>query len=105
MPYNVYVIELDKEVIKSKKFRFQNPKMNPRKSCFYVGQTCREPEERFQQHKEGYKANIFVKKYGLELRKRKYKKFNPIESRREAERIEMELTNKLRKKGHGVWSN
>jgi len=29
----------------------------------------------------------------------------PIETREEAEKIEKELTKKLRKKGHGVWSN
>ncbi|GAH10594.1 unnamed protein product [marine sediment metagenome] len=39
------------------------------------------------------------------LRPRKYKKYNPIETREEAERIEQLLTEKLRKKGHGVWSN
>ena len=53
MPYNVYVIELDKEVLKSRKFR----------------------------------------------------KYNPIKKREEAEYIEQILTEKLRKKGHGVWSN
>jgi len=105
MQYHVYVIELDKDVMKSKKFRQQNPDMNPRKACFYVGQTCHDPDIRFTQHKQGYKANSFVKRYGLYLRKRKYKKYNPIKTREQAERIEEELTEKLRKKGHGVWSH
>ena len=105
MPYNVYVIELDKEVQTSKKFQRQNPNMNPKKACFYVGQTSHEPDTRFRQHKQGYKANSFVKKYGLYLRERKYRKYNPIETRKEAERIEQELTDTLRKKGHGVWSH
>jgi hypothetical protein len=105
MPYSVYIIELDKEVIKSKKFRIRNPNMNPRKACYYVGQSAHLPEIRFKQHKEGYKSNSFVKRYGLNLKTRKYRKFNPIKSRKEAEEIEKKLTEKLRKKGHGVWSN
>ncbi len=37
--------------------------------------------------------------------RRKYSKYNPIETREEAEKIEQELANKYRRKGHGVWSN
>lgn len=105
MPYYVYVIELGKEIIKSKKFRKRNPNLNPKRTCYYVGQTCHDPEVRFKQHKTGYKANHFVKKYGLRLSRRKFKKYNPIKTREEAETIERKLTEKLRKKGHGVWSN
>ena len=105
MAYNVYVIELDKDVLISKKFRERNPHMNPRLACYYIGQTTHDPMTRFKQHKTGYKANRFVKKYGLRLIPRKFKKFNPIKKREEAEHIERWLTNKLRKKGHGVWSN
>jgi len=105
MSYHVYVIELDKEVLKSKKFRKRNPNFNPKKACFYVGQSVHKPEIRFKQHKEGYKSNNFVKKFGLRLIQRIYKKFNPIKTREEAEYIEKKLTEKLRKKGYGVWSN
>jgi predicted GIY-YIG superfamily endonuclease len=105
MPYNVYVIELNKEVLTSKKFRIKNPHMNPRKACYYVGQTTHDPITRLKQHKTGYKANRFVKKYGLKLKPRKFKKYNPIEKREEAEQIEQGLAEKLRRKGHGVWSN
>jgi hypothetical protein len=105
MPYYVYVIELDKEVLKSKKFRERNPDINPKKACFYVGQSVHEPEIRFKQHKQGYKSNSYVKRYGLWLRPRKYRKHNPIKTREEAEEIEHQLANKLRQKGYGVWSN
>lgn len=105
MPYYVYVIKLDKKVLSSKKFREKNPCLNPRRACFYVGQTCRHPKIRFEQHKDGYKSNHFVKKYGIKLIPRKYKKYNPINTRKEAERIEQFLAEKLRKKGYGVWSN
>ena len=105
MPYNVYVIKLDKKVLTSKKFREKNPYMKKRKACFYVGQTCHDPDTRFNQHKSGYKSNSFVKRYGIKLIPRKYKRYNPIKKRKEAEYIEQMLTEKLRKKGHGVWSN
>jgi predicted GIY-YIG superfamily endonuclease len=105
MAYNVYVIALDKEVINSKKFRVKNPNMNNRKSCYYVGQTTHDPITRFKQHKEGYKANRYAKKYGLRLEPRIYSRFNPIAKRREAEKIEQWISEKLREKGHGVWSN
>jgi predicted GIY-YIG superfamily endonuclease len=105
MPYNVYVIELDKKVLTSKKFREKNPHMNTQKTCFYVGQTTHDPETRFKQHKDGYKANSYAKKYGLRLEPRIYTRFNPIAKRKEAERIEQWVALKLREKGHGVWSN
>ena len=105
MSCNVYVIELDKEVLISKKFREKNPHLNPRKACFYVGQTTHDPETRFKQHKTGYKSNRFVKKYGLRLIPQIFKKFNPIPKRKDAEFIEKWIAEKLREKGHGVWSN
>ena len=105
MAYNVYVIELDKEVMTSKKFRIKNPNMNPRKACFYVGQTTHDPETRFQQHKAGYKANRYAKKYGIKLEPKIFLKFNPIKNRKEAEFLEKWIADKLREKGHGVWSN
>ncbi len=105
MAYNVYVIKLDKEVLKSKKFRERNPNLNPRRACFYVGQTTHDPVTRFKQHKQGYKSNSFVKRYGIRLAWRKFQRYNPIKTREDAEQIEQWLTNKLRKKGHGIWSN
>ena len=105
MPYYVYVIELDKKVMQSKKFLKCNPNIDTHKPCFYVGQTCRQPETRFTQHKNGYKANSFVKYYGLWLKRNIYEKLNPIHTRAEAEKTEEELADVLRQKGHGVWSH
>ena len=105
MPYYVYVIEMDKEVMQSKKFRKRNPKMNPKLPCYYVGQSYHKPEVRFKQHKEGYKSNSYVKRYGLRLLPKFYTKNNPIQTRKNAEYIEQQLTKKLRAKGYGVWSN
>ncbi|MFO7677461.1 MAG: ribose-5-phosphate isomerase [Thermoplasmatota archaeon] len=103
--YYVYVIALDKKVVESKKFRLKNPSMSPRGKCYYVGQSYLNPEIRFQQHMRGYKSNSLVKKYGIKLCKRLFQKYNPITTRNEALIIEQELTEKLRRKGHGVWSN
>ncbi|MFH1013638.1 MAG: GIY-YIG nuclease family protein [Thermoplasmatota archaeon] len=105
MTYNVYVIELDKGVLSSKRFRVKNPNMNSKKACYYVGQTSHDPHIRFEQHKKGYKSNQFARKYGIRLEPRIFSKFNPIPNRKEAERIEQWITEKLREKGHGVWSN
>ena len=55
--YYVYVIELDEKVATHKKFRHKNPKYIRGTGCVYVGQSARKPEIRFEQYKEGYKAN------------------------------------------------
>ena len=105
MNYYVYVIRLDDSVLKSRKFRRCNPDMNLNLPCYYVGQSCHQPDKRFWQHKKGYKSNRFVKEYGLGLCPQFYEVYNPIRTRNEAVIIEEKLTEKLRIKGHGVWSN
>ena len=45
--HNIYVIELDKEVLSKKKFREANPDYEEGKPCVYVGMTNKTPEERF----------------------------------------------------------
>jgi predicted GIY-YIG superfamily endonuclease len=105
MKYYVYIIRLDDAVLKSRKFRHHNPDINVDLPCFYIGQSCHPPEARFWQHKSGYKGNRFVKEFGLGLCPGLYKKYNPIDTRKEAERIETWLAESLRRKGHGVWSN
>lgn len=71
--------------------------------CFYVGSTWRTPDERFDQHKQGYKANRYAKKFGLRLRPDLFEQYNPIPSRKDAEDLEVYLANRLRKMGSGVW--
>ncbi len=105
MVYYVYVIRLDNAVLKSHKFRRRNPDMKLDLPCFYVGQSCHQPEARFWQHKKGYKGNSYVKMFGLGLCPQFYKSYNPIRTRKEAEIIEAKLTESLRFKGYGVWSN
>ena len=105
MTYYVYVIELDKSVGKSTKFRKKNPNFILGSRCFYVGQSAKAPMLRFKQHKEGYKSNTFVKKFGRKLIPEFYEKYNPIPTRRDAEDLEKYLANKLRLEGYGIWFN
>jgi len=105
MLYYVYVIRLDDTVLKSHKFLRQNPDLNTRFPCYYVGQSAHDPETRFWQHKKGYKSNYFAQEFGLGLCPQYYNHINPISSRKEAEEIESKLTKQLRDRGCGVWSH
>ena len=105
MVYYIYVIQLDKAVLNYTEFKRNNPNMDTRLPCYYVGQSFHTPETRFWQHKKGYKSNRFAKEYGLGLCPKFYDCYNPIKTRKDAEILEKELTEKLRMKGHGVWSN
>ena len=103
--YFVYVIELDSDAANLKKVRRKNPGYIKGNGCFYVGQSTRSPELRFEQHKEGYKSNKYAKYYGKKLRPDIYKKYNPIPTREDALNIEAYLGKKLREKGAAVWFN
>ena len=103
--YYLYVIELDEKVTTHKKFRQKNPKYIRGNGCVYIGQSARKPEIRFEQHKEGYKANYFAKLYGIRLLLGLYEKYNPIPTRKDAEDIEFMLGEALRLKNFGFWFN
>ena len=102
---NLYVIELDPKVFeKEERFAEANPHWIPGKSCVYVGMTGITPEERLQQHKNGYKAAWFVQKYGRSLLPEFYQDFNPLPYEL-AQEMEGELARQLRDDGHAVWQN
>ncbi len=106
MKYYVYVIDLDKKVLKERMFKNANPNYNPIKPCVYVGQSAKTPENRFEQHLSGPKFySRWVRKYGRRLRPINYKRHNPLYSRWAAEKKEKWLAENLRKKGYGVWYN
>ena len=102
--HSIYVIELRKEVLSNKKFREKNPNYKQGKPCVYVGMTGKSPEERFQQHLNGYKASKIAKKYGYRLKPRQFKSHNPM-TYQEAQDMETEKARRLRAKGWGVWQN
>ncbi len=103
--FYVYVIELDLKVSRLKKFRVKNPLYLLNNKCFYVGQSSRKPDLRFDQHKEGYKSNRYAKLYGLRLRPDLFQKYNPIPTREDALKIEEMLALELRNQLYGVWFN
>ena len=76
--HNVYVINLDPKVLKNRKFLNANPNYIEGKECYYVGMTGLDPNERYKNHKCGYKANKYAKKYGRWLSRRKFEKHNPM---------------------------
>lgn len=100
--HSVYVVELDSQVLHSRKFYDANPDHNGMLACFYVGQTGLDPDVRFDNHKRGYKGNRYVKKFGLHLRPDIYEKYNPL-SYQDSLKIEQELAEWLRSLGHAVW--
>jgi predicted GIY-YIG superfamily endonuclease len=103
MPYTLYVIELDPEVRTRKRFMAKNPAARPDKPSVYVGMTGRTAEQRFAQHKNGYKANRFARQFGIRLRKRLYANYQDIPTQAEALLAEQRLVDRLRKKGYAVW--
>ena len=103
--FYVYVIELDIEVSRLKKFRLKNPNYLVKSKCFYIGQSSRKPSLRFEQHKEGYKSNRYARLYGIQLRHDLFDKYNPIPTRNDAIEIETMLALELRKKQFGIWYN
>ena len=107
--YSIYVIELDKSILKLNAFRKENPDYVEGKPCVYIGYTSKTPEERYRQHitgtrnKRGPLYSRKVKKYGLRLKPRLYSSHNPIQTKQEAMDMEIEKARRLRKRGYGVW--
>lgn len=101
--HSVYVVELDPDVLERSKFRAENPGYVPGRPCVYVGLTGLTPEERFHNHRVGYKASRYVRDFGLRLMPELYEHLNPLPFE-EAEHMEDELAQALREAGYAVWS-
>jgi hypothetical protein len=92
--YYVYVVELDDAV---------GPRRDPRYPSVYVGQSVVPPAERLRQHKDGYRASRYVRKYGKDLRPRLYRHLNPMATRNQAVAMEQKLARRLRNRGYTVY--
>ena len=99
--HNVYVILLDNAVAKHPSIVRLNPKRQPSKPCVYVGMTGLPVDERFENHKNGYKSAWIVRKYGLRLMPELYEHLNPMPFEA-AVQMEMELAEDLRAKRYTV---
>ncbi len=100
--FNLYVVLLDPAVLKHKRFRDANPRHDPSKPSVYVGRTGLSPEERFAKHKQGVKANSYVKRYGVRLLPDLYRRFHNM-PRADADLMEGRLATMLRRHGYAVW--
>ena len=100
--YHVYVIELSDEVWNVGRFRRANPDYLLGKPFVYVGMTGLDPDVRFDKHKAGIQANVYVQKWGIRLLPALYTIYNPMpyEGARD---MEVELGIALRELGYGVW--
>lgn len=100
--HHVYVVLLDARVMDHRAFVDQNPNLAPDTVCLYVGMTGIPPEERFANHKAGYKANSYVERYGIRLMPDLYEHLNPL-TYEEALATEARLADELRSAGYAVW--
>ena len=101
--YRVYIIDLNKKVLGVTKFNERNPDYRPGKPCVYVGSTGIGVEERFGQHKAGYKSNRYANKFGRRLRFNDMKAIRPRKTRVAIEKKEAEVAMELQSRGWAVW--
>lgn len=99
--HHVYVVLLDKAVLKEKKVLKLNPNRDPAKPCVYVGLTGIPPIERFWNHKDGYKSSRYVSKYGVRLLPELFEYLNPMPYEA-AQQMERDLATDLRAQGYTV---
>lgn len=102
--FTVYAILLAPDVLTKKKFREANPGYIPGRECFYVGMTAKDPEERFEQHRAGYKSNTYARQFGMKLMQPRFTIINR-RTFEEAGRMERRIAARLRRAGYGVWQN
>lgn len=72
-----------------------------RRACrwgLYVGESSRDPDMRFDQHKTGYKASRYVNRYGVRLLPELVSHLNPLR-RWEAAELEVALAEELTRAG------
>jgi predicted GIY-YIG superfamily endonuclease len=100
--HRVYVIELDPAVLGERRFRARNPNYVDGMPCVYVGMTGLSVEERFANHRAGYKSNRYAHHYGLRLLPDLYECFNPMPFEA-ARQMEKDLADELQENGYAVW--
>lgn len=99
--HNVYVVLLERAILKHPSILRLNPKRQASRPCVYVGMTGIPVDQRFENHKNGYKSAWVVRKYGLRLMPELYEHLNPMPFEA-AVQMEMELAEDLRAEGYTV---
>ena len=102
--HNVYVIELDKEVLKFDEFVKANPQYKEGMPCLFVGETRHTPQKRFNYHLVGYKSHEFVRRHARRLAPEYYARINPVNGD-QAKAEEHQLADRLRALGYAVWQH
>jgi len=102
--HNVYVIELDKDVLKFDEFIKANPQYKQGMPCLFVGETRHTPQKRFNYHLVGYKSHEFVRRYARRLAPEYYARMNPVDCE-QARAEEQKLADRLRALGYAVWQH
>ncbi len=102
--HNVYVIELDKDVLQFDEFLKANPQYKQGMPCLYVGETRHSPRKRFNYHLVGYKSHEFVRRYARRLAPEYYANINPVNCD-QAKAEEHQLAERLRAVGYAVWQH
>ena len=102
--HHVYVIELDREVLKFDEFLKANPQYREGMPCLFVGETRHTPRKRFNYHLVGYKSHEFVRRYARRLAPEYYAGMNPVSSDL-AKLEEHNLAFRLRAQGYAVWQH
>jgi hypothetical protein len=82
--------------------RLRNQRRGDRREAFYVGMTGLPIEERFANHKRGYKSASVVTKYGVELAPEWYEDIPPMPYA-ECALTEPALADELRDRGYLVY--
>jgi hypothetical protein len=82
----IYVIELAPAA---------GPRRDPRIPWVYVGSSARRPEDRFGQHRRGYRSARLVKRHWRRLRPDLYEDLEPIRGRRAAVEAEQRRAREL----------
>lgn len=130
--YHVYVIELDFDLTKNRRFMAANPRYRQGMDCLYVGSSAHTPECRFLQHREhakkrtlGYtcycdgveafhefvrgggrtRGSYYPGVYGLRLRPDLFYRYNPASTQDKAAVLEKTLALSLRNLGYAVWQH
>ena len=82
--------------------RLKNPRRRDTRDAYYVGMTGLTPEQRFENHKRGYKSASVVTKYGIELAPEWFADIPPMPYQ-EAALTEPALADELRDRGYLVY--
>ena len=97
--FSVYVVGLKESVCN----RTVCPSRLSGKPHVYVGETEQTPEERFKEHLAGgFTSARAVRKHGIGLKPRLYRKWGPYETREESLEVEARLAERLRKRSFCV---